>query len=70
MSSMRGVGTHEALLGVLNEGTSLHDRSKLTRVNNPRQSAALVARAKRVIQARGESLMLTAAQIEQKSTQG
>jgi hypothetical protein len=45
MSGMRGVGTYEALLGVLDEGTSVHDRSKLVRANSPRQSAALVTRA-------------------------
>jgi len=42
---MRGVCTHAALFGVLSEGASLHDRSKLARVNNPSRSAAHATRA-------------------------
>jgi len=45
---MRGVSTHAALFGVLSEGASLDDRSKLARVNNPRRSAAHATRRERV----------------------
>jgi len=65
---MRGVSTHAALFGVLSEGASLDDRSKLARVNNPRRSAAHATRANGWIQANRINRGADGGASQQKST--